>query len=82
MHEFLNSKGGVMAKMLMDMSDEELMKCYREKANHVNPSANDFQREIDRRAADRHERRILLLTVAATFLGIATTLATIYDVLK
>ncbi|MGH2377314.1 MAG: hypothetical protein ACRDGT_02435 [Candidatus Limnocylindria bacterium] len=62
---------------LIDLGDDEIRAALRREVTRVQWSANDYLRELDRRAADRHARGLRTLTTILAGATVVYTLATL-----
>ena len=73
MSESENKKG------LLDMTNEELRKAYRQNVERVQWSANDYYREIERRNQEKHSKAMWAFTFVIT---VSTLIATLVAVAR
>ena len=66
-----------MDKNPMDMSDDEVLKRYKELAPQTVTSYNIYSQEMQRRWQDRHAKQMKILTIAAVVLAAVTTIAAV-----
>lgn len=64
-------------KALFDMSEDELKAGVRSKLPHLEYSGNDYLRELDRRAAERHAKSLRRMTFWLATATVVYTLATL-----
>lgn len=63
-----------MAKLLMDMTDNELLTSYRQVSERVQYSPRDHELETDRRANNQKARWMFWMTVASTTTSIVAVM--------
>jgi hypothetical protein len=62
---------------LLGMTSQQLRAGYRRSLDHVQFSANDYYREIERRTQEKHSKAMLALTGAIAALAVITTVVTL-----
>jgi hypothetical protein len=82
-------EGIMAAKLLMDLTDDELMENYRQTNARTVHGTASFADEFSRRAAERNgkamekiTRQMLWLTILVTVCTVISTAATIYGVMR
>ncbi len=66
-------------KGLLDMTDEELRKAYRQRAERVDFSYNDYYREIERRSQEKQSKAMWAFTFV---IAVSTLIATLVAVTR
>ena len=67
---------------LLGMTDDQLRKGYQQSLEHVQFSANDYYKEIQRRTQERHStaiRRLTWIIAFLTFIATVVTVLTLYS---
>ncbi len=66
-----------MAKLLMDMSDDELMANYRKLNDTTQHGTASYEAECNRRAQKRYANWMMLLAVASTITSIVAVIVSV-----